>query len=395
MKILIVTPRIPYPPFRGDKLKIYNLCKILRKNNDVNVITFINKVSEINDLQELNDKGISVEAIPLKRYKSMLNLIRSFFSKDPLQVSYYYSYKMRKKINELTSSQHYDVVYFHLINTAQYYNAVSDKRTLKVIDFTDATSLYLTRYLEFLKNPFRKIVFKSELKRVLEYENVTQKFDTLFVCSNYDREFLLKRNIHNNIQLLLNGIDLDTFKYEKVEWQKGRIIFSGNMSYFPNIDAVKYFVKEIFPIVLSKMPEAKFFIVGQQPPKEILELKSDNIIVTGFVEDIRKEYLSSEVNVAPIRFGSGTLNKIIEALVLGIPTVATNLSVNGFPEYLKKYVITADSPEEFATAIVKAIKDDKANDALMKEAMKEIINLLSWETVISNLEKYLRQRINL
>jgi len=394
LKILIVTPRIPFPPFRGDKLKIFNICRILIRKNDVKILTFISKTSEEKDLSELRTNDIDAEAIPLHKLKSLINLLRSFVSKEPLQVSYYYSKKMRKRIYELTSEQKYDVVYFHLINTAQYFDAVANPETLKVNDFTDATSLYLTRYLEFLKNPFRKIVFNLELQRVLEYEKITQKFDTLFVCSNVDKEFLLKRNIHNNIQILLNGIDLDSFQYEKVEPQKWRIIFSGNMSYFPNIDAVKYFVKEIFPMVLAKVPEAKFYVVGQQPPKEILELQKNNIIVTGFVKDIRKEYLSSEVNVAPIRFGSGTLNKIIESLVLGIPTIATNTSINGFPNELKKYVLTADTPKEFAKTIVKVLEDKSIINSFRREAMQNITQMLSWEKIVLDFENYLFDRMS-
>ncbi len=395
MKILIITPRIPYPPFRGDKLKIYNLSKILKNNNNVHILTFLAKSSEEADLESLKEENFSIEVIKQFKYSSLINLIRSFFTSTPFQVSYYYSKKMRNKITELTSKDKYDVVYFHLINNAQYYEAVKNKHTLRVIDFTDATSLYLTRYLEFLKNPFRRLFFTIELKKILKYEQIVKKFDTLFVCSSVDRQFLIKRNVHDNIQLLLNGFDLDTFKFEKIKKEKGRIVFVGNMTYFPNIDAVVYFSKEIFPLILNKIPEAKLYIVGQNPTQEVLDLQSDNIVITGFVKDLKKEYLVSEVNIAPIRFGSGTLNKIIEAVALGIPIVATSLATQGFPPELKKYLHIKDQPKEIAEEIISILNEDTKIENKLIEGREVISKMLNWGKIVEDLENYLRKRITL
>lgn len=393
MKILIITPRIPYPPFRGDKLKIYNLSKILNNNNNVHILTFLAKSSEEADLESLKKENFSIEVIKQFKYSSLINLIRSFFTSTPFQVSYYYSKKMRNRITKLTSKDKYDVVYFHLINNVQYYEAVKNKHTLRVIDFTDATSLYLTRYLEFLKNPFRRLFFTIELKKILKYEQIVKKFDTLFVCSSVDRQFLIERNVHDNIQLLLNGFDLDTFKFEKIKKEKGRIVFVGNMTYFPNIDAVVYFSKEIFPLILNKIPEAKLYIVGQNPTQEVLGLQSDNIVITGFVKDLKKEYLVSEVNIAPIRFGSGTLNKIIEAVALGIPIVATSLATQGFPPELKKYLHIKDQPKEIAEEIISILNEDTKIENKLIEGREIISKMLNWGKIVEDLENYLRKRI--
>ena len=393
MKILIITPRIPYPPFRGDKLKIYNLSKILKNNNNVHILTFWGKSSEEVDLESLKKDNFSIEVIKQFKYRSLINLIRSIYSSTPFQISYYHSKRMRDRIIELTSTNQYDVVYFHLINSAQYYEAVINKDTLKVIDFTDATSLYLTRYLEFLKNPLRRLFFTIELKRILKYEQIVKKFDTLFVCSSVDKQFLIERNVHDNIQLLLNGFDLATFKFEKIKKEKGRIVFVGNMTYFPNIDAVVYFSKEIFPLILNKIPEAKLYIVGQNPTQEVLDLQSDNIIITGFVKDLKKEYLVSEVNIAPIRFGSGTLNKIIEAVALGIPIVATSLATQGFPPELKKYLHIKDQPKEIAKEIISILNEDAKIENKLIEGREVISKMLNWGKIVEDLENYLRKRI--
>ena len=394
MKILIITPRIPFPPFRGDKLKIYNLCKILKQNHKVHILTFLSNSSDEINLNSLKKEKFSIDVIKLTRFQSFLNLIRSVFSYIPFQVSYYYSIKMKNKIKELSSEENFDVVYFHLINSVQYFDAVKTQKSLKVIDFTDATSLYLKRYLDFIKNPIRKLFFNIELKRVLRYEKKTQKFDTLFVCSPVDREYLIQRNIHNNIQLLLNGIDVDNFQYQKIDKEKGRIIFVGNMTYFPNIDAVIYFSNEILPLILTKLPDTKFYIVGQNPTQEVIDLQSKNIIVTGFVDKLNNEYLKSEVNIAPIRFGSGTLNKIIEAIALGIPTVATSLATQGFSDEIKQYIHIKDEPEEFAKEIISILKNQSQYYEEISNAKKLIIEKLNWEKIVRDFEEYLKNRIN-
>jgi polysaccharide biosynthesis protein PslH len=393
VKILIITPRIPYPPFRGDKLKIFNISRLLLKHNHVKIVSFLTDEKEKEYAAELTKMGIEIELVPLPLFKSVFNLSRALLSRVPFQIAYYNSPQMHEKIREITARENYDLIYFHLIRSAQFSDSVSGSEALKVVDFTDAVSLYLSRYADVLKNPFKKAAINLELKKIIRYENKAKEFDTLFVCSDIDRKFLMERGVHNNIRLLLNGVDTDTFQYENIAPEKGRIVFTGNMPYFANKDAVIYFSKEIFPKILDKVPGARFYAVGQKPPREIKALAAENIIVTGFVKDIKAEYLKSEVNVAPIRFGAGTLNKIIEAMLVGIPTVATSISINGFPEELKKYVFTADSPEEFAQQVINILDNPNIRTDMMPEASHRVKELLNWEKIVGDFEQYIQTRI--
>jgi len=392
LKILIITPIIPYPPYRGDKLRIYNVIKTLIKKHDVKVLSFLKDKNELNFVSELKKLGIDVELIKFPKLKAYLRLILAFFTKTPLQVIFYYNKKLMQRIYELTSNENYDIAYFHIFTTMQYHNAVNNPQTLKVIDLTDAYSLYLKRILEFEQSILNRIFFTIEKKRVYEYEKISKYFDTVFVCSKIDKEFLQQRNIHANIQLFENGIDTNIYKYEEIIPEKHRIIFTGNLPYFPNRDAVKYFVNEIFPYVLQKVPDAKLYIVGKDPTQDIMDLSSKNVIVKGFVEDLKYEYLVSEVNIAPMRFGAGTANKIIEAIALGVPTVATSLAVKGFDENVKKYVFEADTPENFANKIIEIFNDNSIRTNFMKEASKTVSYLLNLDTVIGRIENYLFER---
>ncbi|MDP2364180.1 MAG: glycosyltransferase [Ignavibacteria bacterium] len=390
---MIITPRIPYPPYRGDKLKIFNLSKILTKSNDVHIVTFYRNSKDKELIKPLEELGIKVSLVRLTLFESILNALISIFQEIPFQVAWYKSKKMTKTVNNLLKTDKFDVVYHHLIRSAQYLSNIQSNYLLNVIDFTDAVSLYLSRMIEQEKNIIKKIFIKSEFKRITKYEKIAEKFDTLFICSEIDKKFLMEKRIKLDIQILNNGIDTDYFFGSELEFDHNRIIFTGNMPYYANSDAAIYFANEIFPLILKKDNSIKFYIVGQQPPLRVKNLASENIIVTGFVKDIKGEYLKSAVTVAPMRFGAGTLNKVIESIALGVPVVTTSMAVAGLPKELEKYVRIAESPDDFAVSVQEILEDKKFRTEVMVEGKEIIRHLLSWDHIVCDFEKYLRIKL--
>ena len=394
MNILIITPRIPYPPFRGDKLKIYNLAKLLSNNNSVTILTFLRNNSQRKDLANLEKHGIQIEVVKLSLIGSLLQTFLAIFGNLPFQTAFFKSSRMKKKVNEKIKSENFDVVYYHLIRSAQYlYSNKTDSKPLNVIDFTDDVSLYLKRFAEIENNPFKRYFINIEQKRIEKYERIAEKFHSLFICSDVDKDFLKKKGINKNVNILPNGIDIEYFNSDNQEFEKNRIIFTGNMPYYANYDAAFYFTKDIFPLVLKKIPKSEFYIVGQKPPQKIKMLKSKKVFVTGFVKDIKLEYLKSAVNVAPMRFGAGTLNKVIESIALGVPVVATSMAVGGLPKELNKYIFVADDPEEFAKKIIYIIQNPIIRFELMAEGKKIIREKLNWKKVVSEFEEYLSNEL--
>lgn len=392
MKILIITPRIPYPPYRGDKLKIFNISKILSKGNKIHIITFYRSHKDKELVKPLEEMGIKIILIKLTLFSSFLHTFLALFQNTPFQVAWYKSKKMQISVDTLLKDNNFDIVYHHLIRTAQYYS--SNDAGLNIIDFTDAVSLYLSRMIEQERNFFKKLFIRSELKRISNYEKIAEKFDALFICSGIDKKFLKDKGINQDIQILNNGIDTDYFFSEQKDYDGKRIIFTGNMPYYANADAVIYFTKKIFPLILKKDPEVKFYIVGQQPPLFIKQLESDNIFVTGYVKDIKAEYLKSAVNVAPMRFGAGTLNKVLESIALGVPVVATSISILGLPKELMKYVFIADTPEQFASTTLEILNNKSIRLELMNEGKEIISKMLSWNNIVKDFELFLGKKLN-
>lgn len=396
MKILIVTPRIPYPPYRGDKLKIYNLIKYLSKNHSVSLLTFYENEEQLEgDFREVEKITRSAFAVRRTLAESVLSVGKGIFSRLPFQVLFYQSAAFGEKLREITADCSYDVIYFHLIRTTQYLKYVEGKSTVKVQDFTDAVSMYLSRYLSAEKNPVKKLGIGEEARRIEVYEKEAQPFDAIYVCSEKDRDYLSGRYNGKKISLLMNGVNLETFSPISIPYELNRIIFTGNMPYFANSDAAVYFVKEIFPLVLKEIPDAKFYIVGQKPPQQVKALGSSNVIVTGFVEDIRAEYCKSAVNIAPIRFGAGTLNKVIESLALGIPVVSTSMAISGLPSEIKEKIPAGDSPEQFARLVVDVLRN-REKYAIESQHLSAIIrDRLSWDAILSGFEKELEALVAL
>lgn len=389
MKILFITSRIPYPLFRGDKLRVYNLIRNLSKSNEIILLTFVENKSEYELQNELAKYCTRIELIYLPVWKSVINSVLGFFSKLPIQVKYYNSKKMNTLVQNVIQEEKPDLIHTHLIRMAPYTFDIDHQK--KVIDLTDAVSLYLKRFQKLTKNPFLKLFLLIEKNRMYKYEKIIQKYDRAFVCSEIDKEYLLSRNPKLKINLVYNGIELENYKTKKHIKRLNSIIFTGNMSYYPNSDAVEYFVKEIFPQILLKVPSAKFYIVGQNPSSKIIKMKSQNIIVTGFVKDICSEYLKSDIAVSPIRYGAGTLTKILESTSLGIPVIATPIGSLGLNLQHNKEILIANSKEEFADYVVKLLNSKKERERIGNNGKKKVRDLYGLGKITNDLNKIYSQ----
>lgn len=393
MKILFIANRFPYPPYRGDKLKIYNLARQLYKKHDLYLITFIQDKSDYQYIEQLNVFFKEIRIIYLPKYLSVLKCIVNLFSQKPFQVIYFKSKKFEKLLNSFISETEFDVIHTQHLRMSQYSHNLSGVK--RILDLPDAYSLYWKRRSNLKMNIFQKIFDSYEYKKILNYEKIIKLFDLNLVCSDEDKSVLVSTHKIDNINILPNGVDISTFACGEHDYSiKDRIIFTGNMDYSPNVDAVIYFTKEIFPEIIKKFPEVKFYIVGQKPVKKVLDLQSENVIVTGFVESISDEYNRSSVAVSPIRFGAGTLNKVLEPMSMGIPVVSTEIGFKGLGINSGEGVILANSREEFTKTVIQLLESKVMRETVGKQGIKVIENNFSWVSISKKLEGYFESLVN-
>ncbi len=387
MNILFVANRFPYPPYRGDKLKIFNLAKRLSKKHDLFLLTFVQDKKDYNHVNELSKYFKKIELIYLPKYKSVLKCAMKIFSGKPYQIIYFGSKKFGKMYDSFISNNHVDVVHTQHLRMSQY--TYKSKDIKRVLDLPDAYSLYWKRRALLKRNVFLKMFDRIEYNKVIKYEDIINEFDLNLVCSNEDKEFLENYHKYCNIGILPNGVDLDSFGDQNHDYSiSDRIIFTGNMDYAPNVDAVVYFAKEIFPCVLNTLKGVKFYIVGQKPVRKVLNLQSDNVIVTGFAENLAQEYNKSSIAVSPVRIGAGTLNKVLEPMAMGIPVVSTQVGFKGLGIKSGDGVVLANNTEEFSDEVIKLLKDRNYRENVGLKGKKAIYENFSWDMISIMLENH-------
>jgi glycosyltransferase involved in cell wall biosynthesis len=206
------------------------------------------------------------------------------------------------------------------------------------------------------------------------------------VVSDRDKDELLAINPALPIDVIPNGIDLDYFRAGKGEREATTLLFTGNYEYPPNVDAAFRLAREILPGVQAQLPEAKLWLVGNAPPPEMQALANDSITVTGRVPDVRPYLAQATVFVCPLRLGAGIKNKVLEALALGLPVVATPLSVDGIEVQPGQDVLIADS-DTLVDEVVRLLRDRELQGKLSANGPRLIRERYSWERVASLYEE--------
>lgn len=393
MKILFLANRVPYPPFRGDKLKIYNLAKRLCGKHELHLLTFAQSEEDLTYKEELEKIFTKVTFVSLPKWRSALNSAGGLFSRLPFQVLYFRSAAMRRALADVLAQDRFDAIHVQHLRMAQYLE--TNTAIPRLLDLPDAFSLYWKRKHDNSKNPFIRVFEGEEQRRVLQYEQrVLHRFEKTLVCSVEDKKYLEETHGLQNMDLLPNGVDTSVFFPAAHDYAHNRtILFTGNMDYGPNVDAVSYFTAEIFPIIRQRHPDVRFVIAGQRPVPKVLALAGDAVSVTGFIPNLADEYNKASVVVAPLRFGAGTQNKVLEAMAMGIPVVCSNIGFAGLGIQSGEGAIMQTEPGAFAEAVCALLADASYRKEVGEKGIAVIQSCFSWDKVALQLEVHLQQII--
>jgi sugar transferase (PEP-CTERM/EpsH1 system associated) len=346
MKIVVLTSRIPYPLEKGDKLRIFHQIKHLSESHEICLICLNENSQRINTcvLQEMVSE---FHVVQISKWKIPFRLFFALFHNLPFQVEYFLERKSKKKIEAIIQEFNPNHIYCQLIRTAEY---VKDFFQFdKTLDYMDAFSAAAMRRAETEKD-LQKIFWKIENVRVKKYErSIFDYFNHHAIISEQDRN-LLAIPSNKKISIVPNGVDTFHFKNSNQN-KKHDLVFAGNMNYPPNIAAAIFLVEEILPKLLSQFPNITVLIAGANPSSDIQKLASENVTVSGWMNDIREAYCESRVFVAPMFIGAGMQNKILEAMSSELPVVTTSLAAEAFPEKNLSKLIEANTALEFVKAI--------------------------------------------
>jgi glycosyltransferase involved in cell wall biosynthesis len=229
---------------------------------------------------------------------------------------------------------------------------------------------------------------KAQETQQMEYELIEQSDETWTVSSSELR--LLQANWpEKSIQVVSNIVDVPGSKTPfalRRDW-----LFIGSFQHTPNIDAVLFFVREIYPLLSDHLEDAKFYIIGDKAPPEIVALANEKIIVTGLQKDVRPFFDSVRLSVAPLRFGAGVKGKINQSMAFGVPVVATSLAVEGTELNNREEILVADEPEDFARALIKLYESEDLWNRLSENGVRKTRALYSTEAARKKLESLLSE----
>jgi len=387
MKIFVLLPRIPYPLEKGDKLRAFNQIKQLAKHNEI-VLCALNDNAKLNEqdaFRALQPYCQSINFIGINKLQIILGLVRAFFKGLPMQCGYFYNRKAAKKVNALIAKHKPDMLYGQLLRVAEY---IRHKDIPKAIDYQDIFSYGMKRRADiasFITRP----IYNMEYCRLARYEAaIFDDFDVRTIISEPDRK-LFPHDKRDEILIIPNGVDHDFFKpMERVK--KYDLVFTGNMSYPPNVNAVEYLANEILPIVWKSRPETTLYIAGATPDPKVKKAASERIIVSGWLDDIRDAYAQSRVFIAPMRIGTGLQNKLLEAMSMRLPAITSPLANASLGAKPYEEILIGSNAQEMAQHIITLLTDTQKAEQIAQAGFDFTNRVYDWGRATERLEEAMK-----
>ena len=403
--ILFLVHRIPYPPNKGDKIRSFNILKWLASEYRVHLGCFIDEPEDRAYKEKLDQLCYNTKAIDISKQfstvKSSLGLLRG----EALTLPYYYRREMKNWVDETIINNKIKKVVVFSSSMAQYVDKARHAELYRVIDFVDVDSDKWRQYAESKKAPV-SWVYQREYKLLRQYElEVTSRFDHATFVSDQESEFFqnfLPSCDVEKVSAIGNGVDTEFFNKEIIasnESLEGEryIVFTGAMDYWANADAAIWFCNNVWPLISEKLPELKLYIVGANPTGKVQELaRNQRVVVTGRVEDIRPYIKQALVSVAPLLIARGIQNKVLEAMALEKPVVATPAAIEGITDATSKLAVSVEeNPEKFASAVFDYCNAVINNNGQLRNetiANREfVLDVFSWQSQLSKLHSLLEK----
>jgi len=389
MNILFLSTRSPYPLISGHSLRTYHILKGAAQKHTVTLVTFVqlpeHELKQEN-LEHLRSfcKAVHPFKIPVdfSRLKFAAGLFMNFFSSKPFVAQKYDAPEVREKIREILKTENIDLVHVDMLPLSVYINEF--KGLPRILVNHNVESIRLYRWFQTESNPLKKAYLGMQYPKLKAFEkSAMEKFDCCVVVSEKDKYLLREMGVKNNLAVVPNGTDTTFFKPMGRNKIDNSVLWLGHMDVHTNRDAVLYFWREIFPLLQKQYPQVRMVFVGSSPPKEIADAsrKNGNIKVTGFVDDVRPYMDEAAVLVVPLRIGSGTRLKILDAMAMGKAIVSTSVGCEGLQVADGENMLIADDPAAFTHKVIKLLHDDNLRFTLGKNARKVAENY-DWASIM-------------
>lgn len=393
MKILLLTPDLPYPSESGAALRNIGFIRgLARAQRRVTLLSFTEQPldAETNPLYQLCER---VECISLPR-RGRGQRIAQFLLSGRADIEFRLASRaFERKLGELLGATEFDLVQFSGIELGHYLPSIRARaRRAKIIYDALNAEAELQRLVAQVERHDRRrlpaaIYSTIQSRRLTRYEGaICRSVDAVLAVSDEDRR-LLERYSGAPIHVLPNGVAAADYKPPAGSTRApAQLVFSGKMDYRPNVDAVEWFASSVFPRILELYPEANLLIAGRNPHKRIQALASDNrITITGWVDSIQPYLHNASIYIVPLRMGSGTRLKILQAMAAGCAVASTSVGAAGLNDEARSALCIVDGAEAFAEALSALLADDERRRELGARAERVVKEYYDWSALTPRL----------
>jgi glycosyltransferase involved in cell wall biosynthesis len=383
MNILFLSTWFPFPPDNGSKIRVYHLLQALAQRHEVTLISFAFGTANPEHAEALRQICRQVQVVRTDPHRpSRLAWVLRFFS--PVPVATQPVPAMRRLAQELTYRQHFDVVIASTKGMASY--ALRDSlATIRVLEEHNSSALQMEERYRQQTSLHSKLRCWVSWQKARRYEQrIFRDFDLITMVSEPDKKSA-QTLLHGKqvlVEVLPNGVDCAHNRPGLAQVRPHALIYNGALTYSANYDAMQWFLAEIYPIIKQRIPDVTLTITGSTQGVNLGGLRlDDSVHLTGYVSDVRIPVAQSAVCVVPLRQGGGTRLKILEAMALGTPVVATSKGAEGLEVIDGEHLLLADEPDQFAVQVVRLLRDPRLCDRLILNGRSLVTVRYDWEQI--------------
>jgi len=383
MRILLLASRLPYPLDNGEDLRVFHFAKNLSKKHDLHFLGY-GEQSVPDEVSGFFKQIHLVEEENLNGNGNRKSLMRSF---SPRQI-YSFDPRIESCLQSIFRDGKFDALWIPAWRMIPYLSTAGD--TPVVVDVMDDGVLELAREIKNCRWSM-DLVLKSKklfVTYLFERKYLSQAAVCIFVADR-DAEVFNRVCRRTRISVIPNGVDVAYYRPSGIPEEYPSLVFEGNMGFPPSVDAAVYFCQTIFPLVQRAVPKTKLYLVGKDPAPVIVALQGPNVVVTGYVDDVRPYLSRASVFVCPMRKGAGIKNKILQAWAMGKPVVATPIALGGLKGEVGESVLVASNPKEFAKLVIMLLSDKQQRQSIGKKALDTVRKYHDWAKSTRTLESVL------
>ena len=389
MRILFVVPNVP----SYIRPRPLHFIRDLSKQHEVSVVCLASNDSDQRYVSQLRQYCHRLEVVRLSRWRSVLNCFLAIFSKRALRCAYFDSPRLRSLIQARVEAGEVGLLHAEHLKTLPMIQPALG-RVPAVFDAVDCLSMLVLRRRSVTKNPFLKLFSWTESRKLqISEAEALQRFDRVTISSPVDKSaYPAPSAIRERIDVVSNGVDLEYFGFRRFEPKRNSLVFCAKLDYFPNEDAALYFVRSVWPLLRPRLPELSLDIVGSRPPRSVRRLDGkNNIRVIPSVPDVRPHLGRAWIALCPIRIRAGIQNKMLEAMALGVPLVASAICCEGLSVVPGKHLLVAEDPAQFAGAIESLLTNVNLRGKIIHDARAYVERHHNWSESVKALLKAYEQ----